>query len=81
MSKHQALKVLEQIERKAWNTKMNGSEVDACTIFGQEGKNELAWRQAADACRSYREAHDLLGLSCSPGMRREIVRLYKNNLK
>lgn len=61
--KHQALKVLEQIERKAWNTKMRGTEVDASTIYGQEGKNELAWREAADACRAYREAHGLLGLN------------------
>lgn len=61
--KHQALKVLEKIERKAWNTKMNGSEVDACTLYGQEGKNELAWRKAADDCRNYREQHGLLGLS------------------
>ncbi len=61
--KHQALKTLEQIKRKAWNTKMKGSEVDACTIYGQEGKNELAWRKAADACRDYREAHGLLGLN------------------
>lgn len=63
MSKHQALKVLEQIERKAWNTKMKGSEVDCCTIFGQEGKNELAWGKAADDCRFYREAHGLLGMN------------------
>lgn len=47
MSKHQELRNLEKIERKAWNTKMNGSEADACTLYGQEGKNELAWRKAA----------------------------------
>lgn len=63
MSKHQELKKLEQIERKAWNTKMNGSEADACTLFGQEGKNELAWRKAADDCRAYREKHGLLGMT------------------
>ena len=61
--KHQALKVLEAVERKAWNAKMNGSDVDACTIYGQEGKNELAWRAAADACRMYREQHGLIGKS------------------
>lgn len=63
MSKHQELRTLEAIEKKAWNVKMKGSEVDACTIFGQEGKNELAWRKAADDCRNYREANGLLGLN------------------
>lgn len=63
MAKHQELKKLEQIERKAWNAKMNGSKEDACTIYGQEGKNELAWRKAADACRAYREVNGLLGLN------------------
>lgn len=44
---------------------MSGSEADACTIYGQEGKNELAWRAAADACYDYRKAHGLLGLTWS----------------
>jgi hypothetical protein len=57
------LKTLEAAERKAWRAKMNGSEADACTLFGQEGVNELAWRAAADACRAFREAHGLLGLT------------------
>ncbi len=63
MSKHQALKVLEAAERKAWRVKMNGSEADARTVYGEEGKNELSWRKAADDCRAYREANGLLGLS------------------
>lgn len=61
--KHQALKELNKIERKAWSLKMKGSEVDACTIYGQEGKNELVWREAANACHDYRSAHGLLGMS------------------
>lgn len=59
--KHQALKVLENIERRAWNAKMKGSDEDICTIYGKEGKLEIAWRNAADACRMYREQHDLIG--------------------
>lgn len=62
MSKHQALKVLEAAERKAWNAKMKGSDVDTCTIYGQVGKLEQVWRDAADACYSYREQHGLIGL-------------------
>jgi len=63
MSKHQELRNLEKAERKAWNEKMKGSEADACTIYGKEGKNELAWRKAADACFAYREKHGLVGMS------------------
>lgn len=59
---HTTLKALDKAERKAWNAKMRGSEADASTIYGQEGKNEMAWRAAADACREYREAHGLLGV-------------------
>lgn len=55
------LRNLEAAERKAWNTLMRGSEADACTLYGQEGKNELAWRAAADACYAYRAKHGLLG--------------------
>ncbi len=61
--KHQALKDLEKIERKAWNVKAKGSEVDMCSVFGQEGKLYKAWCKAADDCRSYREAHGLLGMN------------------
>lgn len=60
MNKHQELRKLEQIERKAWNAKMKGSDVDTCTIYGQVGKLEQAWRNAADACYSYREQHNLI---------------------
>lgn len=63
MSKHQELRNLEKAERKAWNKKMKGSEADACTVYGMEGKNELAWRKAADECFNYRKQHDLVGLS------------------
>lgn len=34
----QELRNLEAAERKAWNKKMRGSEADACTLYGQEGK-------------------------------------------
>ena len=63
MTHHKELVKLLAAERKAWNTLMNGSEADACTIYGKEGKNELAWREAADACYAYRKQHDLIGLS------------------
>ncbi len=49
------LQQLLKDERRAWNKKMRGSEADACTIYGQEGINELAWRAAAEAvyqCRA-----------------------------
>lgn len=62
-SKHQELRNLEAIERKAWKVKMNGSVEDGYTVNGKEGKNELAWRKAADDCRAYREKHGLVGLS------------------
>lgn len=58
---HTKLKELDRIERKARNIMMNGSEDDACTIYGKEGKNYVAWCAAADACHDYRKAHDLLG--------------------
>lgn len=57
----QTLKSLDAAERKAFRVKMSGSEADACTLFGKEGKNELAWRVAADACGAFREAHGLVG--------------------
>jgi hypothetical protein len=52
---------LDRAEAKAWRIKMNGSLEDACTIYGKEGKNELAWRKAADACSDYRKKHGKLG--------------------
>jgi hypothetical protein len=63
MTNHKALKTLETAERAAWRAKMNGSDVDTCTIFGQVGKLEQAWRDAADACGAYRAEHGLIGLS------------------
>ena len=61
--KHQALKDLEKIERRTWAAKMKGSAVDSCTLYGQVGKLEQAWRDAADACATYRREHGLLGMS------------------
>ena len=54
------LKRLHRIEAKAWNTMANGSEEDACSTYGQHGKNYIAWMAAADACYDYRKAHGLL---------------------
>lgn len=54
------LKTLTKIEAKAWNAMMNGSEQDARTVKGEEGRNYIAWCKAADECRAYREAHGLL---------------------
>ena len=48
------LKTLIAAERKAWNTMMRGSEDDARTAYGEEGKNFVAWCAAADAERVYR---------------------------
>ncbi len=50
------IKKFDRAERKAWNTMMRGSSADASSIFGQEGKNYLAWCAAADACRAARNA-------------------------
>lgn len=60
---HQTLKTLETAERAAWRAKMKGADVDTCTEFGRVGKLEQEWRDAADACRAYREANGLLGLT------------------
>lgn len=61
MTFHPALKTLDQAERKAFRVMMNGSEIDARTVRGEEGKNYIAWCKAADACGAYREAHGLVG--------------------
>lgn len=59
----ETLKKLEAAERRAWNVKMNGSIADMSAAWGKEGKNHLAWCRAADACYTYCEQQDLLGLS------------------
>lgn len=46
---------LLKIEAKAWKAMMNGSELDARTVYGEEGKNYIAWCAAADAVRAVRE--------------------------
>jgi hypothetical protein len=55
------LKVLEKAESKAYRAMMNGSVADACTIYGEEGKNYLAYLEAADACFAHRKTHNMLG--------------------
>ena len=55
------LKSLDKAERKAWNAKMRGSDADACTFRGKEGKNEIAWRDAAFECSKARKALGLIG--------------------
>lgn len=58
---HTALKILDKAEAKAHRVMMKGSEADARSVRGEEGKNYLAWCAAADACHAYREAHNLIG--------------------
>lgn len=53
------LKTLMKTEAKAWKAMMNGSEADARTVKGEEGRNYVAWSAAADAERTYREAYGL----------------------
>lgn len=65
----QTLKTLHQAEAKAWRVMMYGPEADACSLYGKEGKNYLAWCKAADACYDYRQAYDLIrkrGLNPAP---------------
>lgn len=45
-------------EKEAWRTMMNGSEKDASTVFGEEGKNYIEWTKAADAVREFRSQHE-----------------------
>lgn len=52
------LKLLRIAESRAWNAMMNGSETDARTVRGKEGKNYIAWCKAADAMRAYYERQD-----------------------
>lgn len=56
----QTLKTLDKAEAKAWRVMMNGTETDARSVYGEEGKNYLAWCAAADACFACRQA---LGIS------------------
>ena len=56
-----ALRTLDKAEAKAHRAMMNGSEADACTIRGQEGRNYLVYLEASDACYAHRKAHNLLG--------------------
>jgi hypothetical protein len=46
-----AVATLKKAEAKAWNFMMSGSELDARTVRGEEGKNYIAWCAAADALR------------------------------
>lgn len=47
------LQTLLKAEAKAWATMIRGSEADARSVRGEEGKNYLAWSAAADACYEY----------------------------
>lgn len=49
------LTTLLKTEAKAWKAMMNGSELDARTVRGEEGKNYIAWCAAADEVRTLRE--------------------------
>jgi hypothetical protein len=50
-----ALNNLIKIEAKAWKVMMNGTEADARTVYGEEGKNYIAWCAAADEVRALRQ--------------------------
>lgn len=54
------LKTFTKASRAAWRVMANGTEADARTVFGEEGKNYIAWCKAADAECAFREKHDLL---------------------
>ena len=43
---------LMKAERRANRALMNGSELDARTVRGEEGKNYIAWMAAADSRRA-----------------------------
>lgn len=63
MSRAQAITELQpfiKATRKAWRIMATGTEADARTVYGEEGKNYLAWCAAADAECAFRTAHDLL---------------------
>jgi hypothetical protein len=53
------LKELMKAEARAWRKMMRGSEEDARTVFGEEGKNYLAWCAMADAEYAFRQEHGL----------------------
>lgn len=55
------LRSLDQTEAKAFRAMMNGSEQDARTVYGEEGRNYIAWCAAADACFAYRQEHGVVG--------------------
>jgi len=51
------LEELDKVENEAFQTMLTGSEEDARSVWGEEGKNYLAWCHAADACRNARDEH------------------------
>jgi len=53
------LKKYTKVTNAAWRIMMNGSEEDASTVFGKQGKNYLAWCKAADAECAFRVEHEL----------------------
>lgn len=54
------LKSFVKASSAAWRMMMSGTETDARTVRGEEGKNYVAWCAAADAECKFREKHDLL---------------------
>lgn len=52
MNTSASIATLKKAEAKAWNIMMNGSELDARTVRGEEGKNYVAWCAAADLLRA-----------------------------
>jgi hypothetical protein len=54
------LKSFTKASNTAWRRMMNGTETDARTVFGEEGRNYVAWCAAADAECKFRQEHELL---------------------
>ena len=54
------LATFTKASKSAWRTMMNGTETDARTVHGEEGKNYIAWCAAADRECAFRTEHELL---------------------
>jgi hypothetical protein len=55
-----AIQSLDLCEEEAYDILMNGTEEDARSVYGEEGKNYLAWCAIANACHETRLARSKL---------------------